>query len=206
MTHMVTRSILEMDQTVLGAGAVSAGTIPAQKEWLLAYARVLQHVAEVSRGHEWVNTYPRPVVCTADLVKAFMMVMEVQHELRDIARCWGEPPDSCPAQPRIQEFAQVTALLDSMAAWVPSQRAFDKLVYPPYEPRNHHSCCYVVGVSWIWKSPCPRSRWQCMIMTTYSPEGMVFCSKAESWSMTHRTTVPNGCDLGGLPLTYQMRR
>ena len=30
MTHMVTHSVLEMDQTVPGAGAVSAGTIPAQ--------------------------------------------------------------------------------------------------------------------------------------------------------------------------------
>ena len=30
MTCTVTHSILEMDQTVLGAGAVSTGTIPAQ--------------------------------------------------------------------------------------------------------------------------------------------------------------------------------
>ena len=30
MTRTVTRSILEMDQTVLGARAVSTGTIPAQ--------------------------------------------------------------------------------------------------------------------------------------------------------------------------------
>ena len=30
MTRMGTHSILEMDQTVPGAGAVSAGTIPAQ--------------------------------------------------------------------------------------------------------------------------------------------------------------------------------
>ena len=30
MTRTVTHSILEMDQTVAGAGAVSAGTIPAQ--------------------------------------------------------------------------------------------------------------------------------------------------------------------------------
>ena len=81
---------------------------------------------------------------TADLVKAFMMVMEVQHEARDIARCWGEPPDSHPTQPRVQEFTQVMALLDSMAAWVPSQRAFDKLIYPPYEPHNCRSCHYVV--------------------------------------------------------------
>ena len=73
-----------------------------------------------------------------------MMAMEVQHEARDIARCWGEPPDSHPARPRVQEFTQVMALLDSMVVWVPLQRAFDKLVYPPYEPRNRHSCRYVV--------------------------------------------------------------
>ena len=30
MTHTATRSIVDMDQTVPGAGAVSAGTIPAQ--------------------------------------------------------------------------------------------------------------------------------------------------------------------------------
>ena len=30
MTHTVTRGIVDMDQTVPGAGAVSAGTIPAQ--------------------------------------------------------------------------------------------------------------------------------------------------------------------------------
>ena len=106
--------------------------------------RALQCVAEASGGHEWVNTYPHPMVCTADLVKAFMMATEVQHEARDIARCWGKPPDSCPAQPRVQEFAQVTALLDSMAARVPSQRAFDELIYPPYEPHNHHSYRYMV--------------------------------------------------------------
>ena len=117
----------------------------AEKEWLLAYARVLQCVAEASGGCEWVNTYPCPVVHTADLVEAFMMVTEVQHEARDIMRCWGEPPDLHPTWPQVQEFAQVTALLDSMAAWVPSQQAFDKLIYPPYELHNHRPCCYVVG-------------------------------------------------------------
>ena len=116
-----------------------------EEEWLLAYAKALQRVAEASVGCEWVNTYPRPVVHTADLVKAFVMAMEVQHKVRDIARCWGKPPDSCPVQPWVQEFAQVTALLDSMVAWVPSQRAFDELIYPPYKLRNHHSCHYVVG-------------------------------------------------------------
>ena len=30
MTRMVTHSIMDMDQTVPGAGAVSAGAIPAQ--------------------------------------------------------------------------------------------------------------------------------------------------------------------------------
>ena len=84
------------------------------------------------------------MVHTADLIKAFMMAAEVQHEARDIARCWGEPPDLGPTQPGVQEFAQVMALLDSMAVWVPSQQAFDELVYPPYEPHNHHSCRYVV--------------------------------------------------------------
>ena len=83
--------------------------------------RVLQHVAEASRGHEWVNTYLCLVVHTADLIKAFMMVTEVQHKARDIGRCWGEPPDLHPTQPQVQEFAQVTALLDSMVARVPSQ-------------------------------------------------------------------------------------
>ena len=114
------------------------------KEWLLVYVRALQHVAEASGGREWVNTYPHPMVRTADLVKAFMMVMEVQHEARDIARCWGEPPDLRPTWPRVQEFTQVMALLDSMAVWVPWQKAFDELVYPPYEPHNHRSCHYVV--------------------------------------------------------------
>ena len=88
------------------------------------------------------------MVCTADLVKAFMMAMEVQHEARDVAQCWGEPPDSHPAQPCIQEFMQVMAHLDSMVTRVPSQRAFDELVYPPYEPYkpcNRCSCHYVVG-------------------------------------------------------------
>ena len=32
-----------------------------------------------------------------------------------------------------------------MAARVPSQRAFDELIYPPYELHNHHFCHYVVG-------------------------------------------------------------
>ena len=116
-----------------------------EKEWLLAYARVLQHVAKASRGCKWVNTYPCPMVRTADLIKAFMVVTEVQHEARGIARCWGEPPDSCPTWPRVQEFTQVMALLDSMAARVPSQQAFDELIYPPYELCNCCSCHYVVG-------------------------------------------------------------
>ena len=37
------------------------------------------------------------------------------------------------------------AHLDSMAMWVPSQQAFDELVYPLYEPCNRRSCHYVVG-------------------------------------------------------------
>ena len=68
-----------------------------------------------------MNTYPRPMVHTTDLIEAFMLVTEVQHEARDIARCWSEPPDLCPTQPGIQEFMQVMAHLDSMAMWVPSQ-------------------------------------------------------------------------------------
>ena len=92
-----------------------------EEEWLLAYVRVLQHVAEASVGCEWVNTYPCLVVHAADLIKAFMMATEVQHEVRDIARCWDESPDLHPTRPRVQEFAQVTELLDSMVAWVPSQ-------------------------------------------------------------------------------------
>ena len=177
-----------------------------EEEWLLAYARVLQHVAEASRGHEWINIYPHPVVRTMVLVEAFMITTEVQHKVRDVARCWGEPPDLCSVQPWVPEYTQVMAHLDSMAMRVPSQRAFDELVYPPYEPRNCHSCCYVVGVSWIWKSPCPRPRWRYMTMAAYSPEGAVFCSKAGSWSMTCSTTALNGCDVEGPPLTYRMQR
>ena len=93
----------------------------AEKEWLLAYVRALQHAAEASGGHKWENTYPHPVVHTAVLAEGFMIVTEVQYEARDIVRCWGEPPDLHPAWPRTQEFTQVTALLDSMPAWVPSQ-------------------------------------------------------------------------------------
>ena len=92
-----------------------------EEEWLLAYARVLQHVTEASGGHKWINIYPHPVVYTTDLVEAFMITTEVRHEARVVARCWGEPPDLCPTQPQVQEFAQVTAHLDSMAMRVPSQ-------------------------------------------------------------------------------------
>ena len=92
-----------------------------EEEWLLPYARALQCVTEASRGREWINIYPCPVVRTANLVEAFMMAMEVQHEARDVARCWGEPPDSRPARTHIQEFMQVTAHLDSVAMWVPLQ-------------------------------------------------------------------------------------
>ena len=73
---------------------------------------------------------------------------------------------------------------------------------------NHATAIPVVmwsRVSWIWKSPGPQPRWWCMTMTTYSPEGMVFCSRAGSWSITCRTSMLNGCNSGGLPLTYQKR-
>ena len=116
-----------------------------EEEWLLAHARVLQHVAY--RGCKWINIYPHPMVHTADLVEAFMMATEVWHEARDVAQCWGKHLDLRPTQPCIQEFAQVTAHLDSMATRVPSQQAFDELVCPTYELYelcNHHSCCYVV--------------------------------------------------------------
>ena len=96
-------------------------TVGTEEEWLLAYVRVLQWVAEASTGHEWINIHPCPVVHTTNLVKAFMVAMEVLHEVRDVARCWGEPPDLCPIWPYIQEFAQVMAHLDSMAMRVPSQ-------------------------------------------------------------------------------------
>ena len=119
-----------------------------EEEWLLTYVRAIQRLAEASGGHEWMNIYPHPMVCTADLVEAFMTPTEVWHEARDVAWCWGEPPDSHPTWPRVQEFAQVTAHLDSMAMQVPSQQAFDELVYPPYEPyelHNRRSCHCVVG-------------------------------------------------------------
>ena len=116
----------------------------AEEEWLPAYVRALQRVAEASGGCEWVNIYPRPMVRTADLVEDFMMVTEVQHEARYIMRCWGEPPDLCPTQPQVQELAQVTAHLDSMVMRVPSRRAFDELIYPPYKLHNCCSCHYVV--------------------------------------------------------------
>ena len=74
-----------------------------------------------------------------------MMAMEVRHEVRDVAQCWGKPPDSRPTQPCIQEFAQVMVHLDSMAMWVPLQQAFDEFVYPSYKLCNCHSCHFVVG-------------------------------------------------------------
>ena len=74
-----------------------------------------------------------------------MVTTEVWHGVRDVARCWGEPPDLHPAWPKVQEFTQVMVHLDSMVMHVPSQRAFDELVYPPYKLCNCHSCRYVVG-------------------------------------------------------------
>ena len=37
------------------------------------------------------------------------------------------------------------ALLDSMVAQVPSQQAFDELIYPPYKLHNCCFCHYLVG-------------------------------------------------------------
>ena len=116
-----------------------------EEEWLLAYVKALQCVAEASRGCEWLNIYQHPMVHTADLVEAFMMATEVRHEARDVVLCWGEPPDLCPTWPCVQVFTQVTAHLASMAMRVPSQRAFNELIYLPYKLCNHCSCHYVVG-------------------------------------------------------------
>ena len=40
---------------------------------------------------------PVPVVHTTDLDETFMMAMQVWHEVRDVARYWGELPDLHPA-------------------------------------------------------------------------------------------------------------
>ena len=106
-----------------------------------------------------MRTSPNKSMQTADLINTFMMAMEVQHEARDIVRCWGEPPDSCPVWPQVQEFAQVTALLDSMAAWVPRS---ELLMNSSTHHMNRATAIPVamwLGVSLIWKSSCPQPKW-----------------------------------------------
>ena len=58
-----------------------------QQQWLLAYAHALQHIAEATTGHCWLNKVSKPSVQITDLVKAFMDVTEVQHLAASVTCC-----------------------------------------------------------------------------------------------------------------------
>ena len=91
-----------------------------QQQWLLAYAHNLQHVAEATTSHWWLNE-----------VKAFMYMTKVQHPAASVMCCWGDRLPQVPYQHDGGEYTRVITLINKFACRLPSKNAFDELVYPP---------------------------------------------------------------------------
>ena len=53
--------------------------ISTQEQWLLAYAHVLQCMAEAHHGCCWLNQLPHPSIQLAVVTEAFMEETGVQH-------------------------------------------------------------------------------------------------------------------------------
>ena len=59
--------------------------------WLLAYARALQHVGEVTNGRMWRRSGVHFTPYISPLVDAFTEETGVELIEADIASCWGQP-------------------------------------------------------------------------------------------------------------------
>ena len=88
-------------------------------------------MAEAYTGHCWLKEVPKPSVQVTDLPKAFMDVTGMQHPVVCVTCCWGDPPSQVPYQNDGGEYTRVMMLVNTLACRLPSENAFDELVYPP---------------------------------------------------------------------------
>ena len=72
-----------------------------QKQWLLAYAWVLQHTAEAHDSHSWDNYPPWQSIQLTAVVEAFMYEMGVDHSEAQVTDYWGGSPFHSLASTRV---------------------------------------------------------------------------------------------------------
>ena len=118
--------------------------------WLLAYTCALQHMGEVTEGRMWCPMGMRFTLQVSPLVDAF--IKEIGAELTElgIASCWGQLAVEVPLQKQDGPFTDVIAYLDDLAWHVPTQKAWDELVFPapltePGMPCKSNHFSYILG-------------------------------------------------------------
>ena len=108
--------------------------------WFLAYVHALQHEGEATEGRTW---HPSGVGFTLQiypLVDAFVEETGVELIELDIASCWGQQPEEVLQQKDDGPFADVISYLDELVRCVPTQKAWDELVFPPPLAEPHAPC------------------------------------------------------------------
>ena len=110
-------------------------------DWLLAYARTLQHVGEVAHRRSWCcngDNYTRQLSL---LVDAFLEVTDAWLVKADIIHCWNASEGDILQQCDTGCFTEVVSYLDELTTQPPTWDTWDALVFPmPTEgedPRCH---------------------------------------------------------------------
>ena len=107
-----------------------------EKQWLLAYAHMLQHTAEAHDSCCWLNQPPWLSIQLAAVAEAFMDETGVDHLEAKVTNCWRVPPFPLPCQCEGLEWAWVSRLINKLACWRPNKGTFDELAYPPLPPAD----------------------------------------------------------------------
>ena len=105
--------------------------------WLLAYACALQSVGVATEGRMWHSSGVCFTPQISPLVNAFIGETGAELIELDIATCWGQLLEGVLCQKDEGPFAEVISYLDELARCVPTEKAWDELVFPPPVAKLH---------------------------------------------------------------------
>ena len=100
------------------------------QEWLLAYARALQHVGEAAYARSWCSNGDNYTPQVSLLVDAFLEVTDARLIEADIIDCWNTCEGDVPQQCDTGCFTEVVSYLAKLTTRTPTRDTWDALVFP----------------------------------------------------------------------------
>ena len=99
--------------------------------WLLANAWTMQHMDEASEGRTWHSSGVHFTLQISLLVEAFIKETGTELIELDITSCCGQLQEEVLHQKDEGPFMDVISYLDELVQCMPTQKAWNELVFPP---------------------------------------------------------------------------